>query len=385
MQPLRSAVGVASLNSIIARSSSARVLDLHSLAVSVPDDPEYLTRPLFTHPVLNRAIIAKHFVRPDEFGQWTNRRIAATKVIFPFDAIDLTLGGQYVFVDEPGFLVQLERHLDYGEVSKDRDVRVLRLLDRLPTLDPFLLRETLMANRVDAAPCYFRFSPTDKSEMLGFVAAEMEALIALCFGGKTTGDVRAKRLSELLLAEQRDFHELEPLRETLRMSEEEFSDAMFCWKAVLYYRWRSRTLAPLLKRTRRSIALVGDLKFKSELTPFVRAATRQIDSIVAASGREVANALKIYDHAFRTLTVDQAPEHFSRFLMDGSRLFAGLGEHVARLEQIVSFWSHMFPEISLKSVTPEAALDGVRDLLHALSVAPRAHQPPVAGRALRYG
>lgn len=384
MQPLRSTVGVASLSSIVARSSSARVLDLHSLALSPPDDGDYVARPMFNHPVLNRAIIAKQFVRPDELGHWAKRRIAATKLILPFDAVDLGLGGQFLFVDEAGFLPQLERLLDYGEESMERDVQVLRLLDRLPTLDPFLLRETLLDHQIDVAPCYFRFSPADRDDMLGFVSKEMDALITLCFGKAAEGDGKSKRLSQLLLADDRNVPELEPLRETLRMTETEFANAMFCWKAVLYYRWRSRGLGPQLRRTRRSIAQIAEQKFKSELTPFVRGATRQLETIIAASGREVAQALRIYDDAFRGLTEERSPEHFRRFLLDGAQLFAGLGEEVARLEQIVSFWDHLFADANLKSITPEHTLDGVRDLLHALSVAPRIPQAAGTAQQRRY-
>ena len=64
-----------------------------------------------------------------------------------------------------------------------RDLTMLKLIDRLPTLDPFLLHEAFTANRIDVAPCYFRLSPSDKTEMRDFVAAQVETLINLCFAG----------------------------------------------------------------------------------------------------------------------------------------------------------------------------------------------------------
>ena len=64
MRALTSVSGVQSLRSITARSSSARVLDLHSLALDAADDPDHRERPLFAHPVLNRtASIVKHHPR----------------------------------------------------------------------------------------------------------------------------------------------------------------------------------------------------------------------------------------------------------------------------------------------------------------------------------
>src|SRR5665213_484749 len=67
MRALTTVTGVQSLRSITARSSSARVLDLHSLAQDCIDDPEHRERPMFSHPVLNRTIIVKHHPRPGEF------------------------------------------------------------------------------------------------------------------------------------------------------------------------------------------------------------------------------------------------------------------------------------------------------------------------------
>ncbi len=60
MRALTNVSGVQSLRSIAARSSSARVLDLHSLAMNAEELRDYRERPMFSHPVLNRTIIVKH-------------------------------------------------------------------------------------------------------------------------------------------------------------------------------------------------------------------------------------------------------------------------------------------------------------------------------------
>src|ERR1700727_3140563 len=174
MRALPTVSGVQSLRSISARSASARVLDLHSLAMDVGDDPDHGARPMFTHPVLNRTLIVKPHPRPGEFEYDDDHGAIVTKVIFPFDPGDLDLGGQFLLVDDPDLVDQLTRHLDWRGVDMDRDLAMLRLIDRLPTLDPFLLHEAFVANRIDVAPCYFRLSATDKTEMRDFVAHQVE-------------------------------------------------------------------------------------------------------------------------------------------------------------------------------------------------------------------
>lgn len=50
---------------------------------------------------------------------------------------------------------------------------VLQLLDAVPSLDPFLLREHLRNNQIDVADCYFAISEGDQERMHNFVSQEM--------------------------------------------------------------------------------------------------------------------------------------------------------------------------------------------------------------------
>ena len=373
MQGLKSVAGVRSLKGIAAAASSARVLDLHALSAVAMDDPDYAVHPLFIHPVLNRSIIVKHNVRSGEEDRLAPRRFNATKVIFPLDQRDLNLGGQSLFVDQHDFVGALTRHLDYTDLPLDRDVRVLRILDKLPTLDPFLVREVMNQRHIEVARCYYRFSETDKAEMLGFVASEIEALIRLCFGDTESNDRRARRLSQLLLSDH-DSAELEPLRLTLRLDPSEFSEAMFVWKAFLYYRWRSGALAPALESTLRSLNSIRNRRYEREELSFVIGAKRVLEKVITNSWREVGQRLKLYDTAFASLTDDQNPDNFRVFLIRGPSLFTELGERIGRLEQLVSFWNDRFGVERVAILPPEEVLDGMRDLLQALSIDTGARQ-----------
>jgi hypothetical protein len=367
MRALSSINGVQSLRSITARSSSARVLDLHSLARDAAVDPEHRALPMFSHPVLNRTLVVKHHPRPGEFEFGVDRGAIVTKVIFPFDPDDLDLGGQFLLVDDPELVEQMERHLDYRDADIDRDVIVLKLLDRLPTLDPFLLYEALSTNKIEVAPCYFRLSPMDKAEMLEFVARQVETLIGLCLGGVAVSDAKAKRLSELILSEG-DSPELAPLRLAMRMESPQFAQAMFCWKAVLYYRWRSRALAPEMRLTRRSIASVEIARFDLDTAPYVRRSLLELEKMIGECERSIAAMFQIYDQVFEALTEQKSPEPFRNFLVDGPRMFSHLGERMGRLEQLTSYWQHQFPGRSVRQLSPEAVFDGLRNLLGALSL-----------------
>ncbi|HLI65148.1 MAG TPA: hypothetical protein VKU90_02185 [Caulobacteraceae bacterium] len=379
MQTLKATPGVKNLRAMVEMSSSARLLNLHGLAEERPSDPDRLAAPMFAHPVLNRAIIAKHNVAAGEEERLAPRRFNATKVIFPLDPRDLNLGGQYLFIEQHDFVGVLGRHLEYGDRPLERDLAVLRLMDRLPTLDPFLLREALAREEIEVDRSYFRFSQPDKAHMLGFVEGQMGSLIKLCFGDLRPEDRRTKRLSRLLLADS-DSPDLGPLQTTLKMDDQAFSEAMFSWKALLYYRWRVQVLAPVLKTTLKSILSLGGKRYAADAEAFVERARMLLQRTIAESWREIGDTLRRYDAAYSTLIDSRDPDSFRRFLTQGSGLFIDLGEGIGRLEQVVSYWSHRLRGHA-SGMGPDEVIDALRDLLQGLSIAagPEAdYSPPEA-------
>jgi hypothetical protein len=374
MSGLRTAAGASNLKAIVSTASSARLLNLHSLAAAPPDDPDYAALPLFVHPVLNRSLIVKHNARPGE-EERAPRRFNATKVIFPFDPTDLGLGGQYMFVLPKDFAAHLSRQLEYEPEALQRDARVLSILDRLPTLDPFLVREVLAQNKLEVAGCYYQFSEPDKAHMLAFVESQIETLIKLCFGETKSVDDKVKRLSQLLLSDH-ESPELLPLQETFRLEGPKFSEAMFAWKGFLYYRWRAQELTPPLKATLKSLSRMNPRRYDTDMLRFVLSGKTLLEEAIAKAWREIGQKLKLYERAYSGLTQDQEPEHFRRFLMDGSTLFLSLGEQIGRLEQIVAYWDYRLSFHDTGGQSPEEVLDAMRDLLHGLSIWPNMRMSP---------
>ena len=51
---------------------------------------------------------------------------------------------------------------NYSGDALDRDLWVLRLMNAVPSLDPFLLREHLRNNNIEVSPTYFAISEGDQ-------------------------------------------------------------------------------------------------------------------------------------------------------------------------------------------------------------------------------
>ena len=90
---------------------------------------------------------------------------------------DLRAGGRSFFVDQRNYAETLRQAGNYSKETLERDLTVLRLLNAVPSLDPFLVREHLRNNKIDVAPCYFAISEGDQERMHQFVSAELARLV----------------------------------------------------------------------------------------------------------------------------------------------------------------------------------------------------------------
>ncbi len=320
-------------------ASTSRVLNLHRIAADQKDNPEHQEKPFFTSPIINRSFILKHRTRADESYLFAGSHTTATKIIVPLDLNDLRAGGRSLFVDQRGYGDALRAAGNYHEDMLQRDLWVLKLLDTVPSLDPFLLREHLRNNQVEVAPCYFAISEGDQERMYRFVKQEMTQLAIL------TGDHAASgRMVSALLSNQID-EKLEPLRATLGLTPKDFREGVFSWRGFLYYKWSMGKFWPDVVSVLREINKIQPIGAVSPAQREDLATQRRtIIEMVRDNGNHVNKVLAIYDTSFKDLVEKQTPKTFRDFLMSAPHLFLELGEKLGAISHIVSFWRYRFPK-----------------------------------------
>ena len=161
-------------------ASTARVLNLRHCAIHHAHDPELASRPFFNNPALNRSIVVKHHLRDNETDAFDHVRASATKVLLPIDHDNLRAGAKYFFVGQRDYEATLEHEFAMVDPGT-RDLQLLRLLDEVPSFDPFLLREHLRRCGLEPADCYFNVSRADTGRMLSFAQAEIQPLVDIAF------------------------------------------------------------------------------------------------------------------------------------------------------------------------------------------------------------
>jgi hypothetical protein len=358
-----------SLAALQTSAATARTLDLHSLWARLAEGTEvaWRARPLFDNVKLNRAIILKHRLRRNETGQFGAGKGVATKVVLPLDPGDLRQGGQYFFVGQPGYDPLL--HALAGNArggASARDVRLLQILDALPGFDPFLMREALRRDGLEASACYFQVTVPDMRRMHGFVQRELDPLVRSSFQGGLDGGRHTAILAVKLLSSTVD-EQMEPLRQTLRLEPAQFEEGVFCWKAFLYYKWSLERIEADLYRVLDEIRRArpgGGLN--SDTRAYLAWAHRAIATAARRNVGALSADLHLYDEAYRELSEGGQPIAFRDFLLEAPKLFARLGGPMGALEDMVSFWSYRFPQGAV-GVAGDELRDILSDFIAALS------------------
>jgi hypothetical protein len=349
------------LSLIRASGSTARVLNLALTFERFGETEEYQAKPLFRNPRLNRALILKHVVRPHERDLFTRPTTSATKVILPYAATELELGGISFMVNEIRF-EKLLRDAVGGyddEATFVADAELLRVMAALPSFDPFLMRERLRHLGVDPARAYFDIAEADVARMRAFVGREIAQLVSLAFatGGIDAGGL-SQRLADKLMTDE-TAKTLDPLRETLRLSGEEYIEGVFAWKGFLYYKWLMDEIRPGLGHFKPRFAGLRISGATSDERQDLANTRKDILEKMGLALRNVDNTLLEYGAAFAALAEGQ-PQAFRNFLLKAPSLFIPIGEAVGVIRHIDSFWRFRFPDAG----TPMMAADEAIEVLH---------------------
>jgi hypothetical protein len=328
------------------RASTSRVLNLAMIAQAHAEDPDHRRQPLFVSPALNSCILLKHRVRADDSYVLGDSRAVATKIIIPFDPADLKAGGRSFLVGQRGFRDLLAEVGQYrGDTGVERDIKVLQVIARVPSLDPFLLREQLRGNGFTCADCYFEINPADQQRMHAYVSTEVHRLIELAGAGGDDKGSTAKLVAALLSNEVDE--KLEPLRLTLGMSPGDFREGVFSWRGFLYYKWSMEEQWPQIVEVLKEVKNVTPVgAIDNEIRTFLNQSQMTVLHRVREGGMAVKKILGIYDTAFDAMVSHNTPRTFRDFLQTAPHLFIDLGEKMGAISHIVSFWRYRFPQNS---------------------------------------
>jgi len=343
-------LGARSLANLEAQASTARVLNLAAVARDWGQAPAWREQPLFRIRALNTALYMKQRVTTDPSAP----PAITTRIFLPQAGDPPTLGGASIRVGDPEWRERLVQACGGDGPEIQEDLRVIGVLNELPSFDAFLVREHLRRREVEAAGCYVPLSAAELQGVQAFVINEVAQLVLLAFG-KGQDPTQTAKLVGAIMSAQND-PRLEPLRRTFGLEETAFQEGIFAWKAFLHFK---RALAELKVTVHTASAEIGRMVLLAPCPPvigkYVEAGQDRIRRDLAQATTEAGQILSVYETAFRDLTEKGDPRSFREFLIAAPNLFMGLGERMGALSHATTFWRRRFPiGMKVEATGPEA-------------------------------
>lgn len=367
---------VRSLAQVRDSASTARILNLLRVKERYGETDEYAQQPLFLNSRLNQAIFIKHTIRANERDLVNSEQQTATKVVFALDHDDLGLGGFSFFIEQRNLQSALDEALgtEVDPVEFERDLAVLKEFARLPSLDPYLLRERVQQSGSAVGSCYFDISEADLAKVEAYVEGEIGSLVELAYGisGPEAKAISTK-LAQLIMRNEQS-SSLEPLRQTLRLDPEEYEQGIFGWKGLLYYKWNISDLQPKIRQTANRMISTRFIRAHPEDEKQLDLTRKAILRTVAEKFKAVERSMKAYDEAFDALVNKKDPGAFRNFLLRAPSLFVAIGEDLAAINHICSFWDFRLPA----KLPNRLEVDDAYDIYHEFAAALGGHYQNLA-------
>lgn len=228
-------------------AGSSRVFNCNALTRKLVEKDPAAPR-FFRNPPLNAVVLIKDAV-PEAERKGPRCPPVGTKLYFPFNERDIYEGGRTIFLHDP----QLPRSIfeSFGqsaEVSQEalaEDLRILGVLDELPSLDPFLMKDALQRVQIAVNEAYFEISPEQWKEIELFILQRFEPLAKAAFPDAMTSDDKARRFVATIW-EAKDIVALTPLIEAFRLPPDKALEIFAAWKGINFYSFQYSRVQPKL-------------------------------------------------------------------------------------------------------------------------------------------
>ncbi len=330
--------GVRSLRRLYNSGSTSRLLNLLHISNTAQAARVKLDPPMFRNPKLNGMLVVKHQLRHNEKVALATSSHVVTKLIVPVDANNLAVGGHFTYVGEAGWLNGLERVM--GSLGKfESDIALLLSLDRVPSFDPFLLREWLSREGFNPSSGYFSINASDVALMESFVYGEISILVSLSLGGHGEEEGTRNLVRKMMHPSGQD--DLKALRNTLKLSIDEFSEGIFCWRGFLFYKWNLSRISERLPTMLHELkARVRTCMAPREVHDRMESARIRVTKRIIEICRTAESILADYDKAYSDLTSQRDPAGFRSFLLSAPSIFVELGGAVGQVNHVLQFWAY---------------------------------------------
>lgn len=294
------------------------------------------SQPFFASPAMNQVIIFKYpnfeFEIAEEeeleYGRstaWISvTRPVETAIFIPQNPEMPENGGYAIYVRQRNFTKLFRLHLGVDLVGDDSpDVKILQVMDQVPSLDPFLLKTTFDQHNISVPSHFFHMAEAEEQLLKTKVAQRILPVIGLAVGVSQTDLNRyAERFVQAIWNPH--LKEASLFIEALRISPSQATEIFHAWKGITFYQLQFERELPKITQVLdwfRSAECVpidihAHAAFRDQLEMYKIDVVARIQACIA----KIRQIFRDYEGAYDALIKRDDPSRFREFLItSGSR------------------------------------------------------------------
>lgn len=320
----------------------------------------------------NNLVLLKYTPTDQEREALPDGRPVQTKLYLAFNERNIYEGGKTVLVSDPALDAVMAEHLAASpELNADQyyhDRNLLDLIDSLPSLDPFLIRDKLEIEAITVNEGYLDIPAAELAAIKAFVREKMTAVASFAMRSQNEQDstLAVDRLTQKLW-EAKDSDALRPVIEAFRIDPAEAPAIIYAWKGTIYFDYEFHRHEAKWKRVGDWLAAASprETGFGSQAAEIERLRA-EAQHMRSRTWIKVSGLLNKYHQSFDALFVNKKDgSAFIDFLKNSKETFWALGDGLSRLSHSHNIWersTERFPLRKLPAPNLIELLDGIRRL-----------------------
>lgn len=310
------------------------------------DAPAASAKLLFDSRALNFSIFIKEPAKT-KLGMFAPApgKTLRTRLYFPYNRERPVEGGVSIDSRDPRLDEALQNVAGLDRKNRpdsyDHDKKILRILDELPSLDPFLLKDRFRQANMEVPEPYLHIQLQEWDAIRSFVHNQFRVVAHVIFPSDDSQmDEKAEQLTQQLW-DLRDLEHLSALTKVFGLDPARTEEIFYSWKGVIYYDYEYERLRPLISALFAWFDQGSVPKdfCKPEVERELDRSRTLIKNHMKGAIAETEKHLKLYHKSFDLFFKERkTASDFVAFLQSAPRNFYALGESLSKLSHSVVLW-----------------------------------------------
>jgi hypothetical protein len=373
------------LDQILSENSSV-VLDVAGRSAKVEPNPQ-----LFACRALNTTIIFKlpsfdinEGAASAEGNEWDlasllirregfTQRPIDTGIFIPYSAKDRQAGGVVLYVRQKNFGALVHEFLGLNHHVNDaptkRDLDILDRIDRIPSLDPFLLKLTLEKQFPDIHSVFYDITEVEDTAVRDTITRKVVPIVRKAVDKGTSEEGGLSRFINAIW--DPGAAEAALFVSAFGISTSQTHETFEAWRGISFYEW---SYARLVRPVGKLLSWIqSDLAKPTDGQRIGSSMRQQLEALRVSVGKKLSNNARSPDQFFRDyarrhdeFVTKSDPTRFREFLCSAKKSYWELGWSITALTHAIGIFSRAIARGSSGQLPAEVLYELYRDLDLAL-------------------